>query len=208
MQPHRSDPDATRHRARTPLATALSLITTCLLVLLVLALGVSAWAVRSGQWAAHPVLSGSMQPTLPIGSVAVVERVPTSSLQPGDVITFHEPGDEGRLVTHRIAAIRRQDGRLVYQTKGDANPERDPWQLTLRGASSYRLAADVPYVGYASVWLRRPEIRTWLFRGAALVALWGVVQLFLPIRATRRPRLPARGTPTTLRGAHDPGVDP
>lgn len=62
--------------------------------------------------------SGSMRPTIPIGSAVIVDKSP---VHVGEVITFHRLAD-GALVTHRLIEIK-QDGTLV--TKGDANNAPD-----------------------------------------------------------------------------------
>jgi signal peptidase I len=157
-------------------------LSTLVLLLLVLALGGAAWGVVTGQWRAHSVLSGSMEPRLPVGSVAITERVRTTSLEVGDVITFREPDDPSHLVTHRIVSITEKDGRLRYQTKGDANDSTDPWIVTLRGRDSYRVLADVPWAGFVVTAVRAPSVRPWLLLGAGVVLLVGVLNLFLPQR--------------------------
>lgn len=161
-------------------------LTTLLLLGMLAGIGVAAWGVRSGDWHAHPVLSGSMEPVLPTGSIAIMQEIPTSDLRVGDVITFGEPGKPDHLITHRITSITEKDGRRLYETKGDANRVKDPWQVTLRGDASYRLSKELPYVGYAVAWLRQPDSRRWLHGTAALMGLWAVVQLFLPERTSWR----------------------
>jgi signal peptidase len=163
-----------------------SWLATLVLILIVAALGLGAWGVRTGDWQAHPVLSGSMEPVLPTGSIAIMHKTPTSELRVGDVITFREPAHQEILITHRIVSITDENGRRVYETKGDANGVKDPWEVTLRGEVSYRLHQSVPYVGYAVAWLRQPDSRTWTYGAAALIGLWAVVQLFLPDRTSRR----------------------
>ncbi|WP_454778533.1 signal peptidase I [Georgenia muralis] len=177
----RSGRAAPRPRGLPPaLRTAARRLSTLALVAAVLVVAVSATAVVTGRWQAHPVLSGSMEPDLPVGSIAVVQRVPTADLAVGDVITFRDPGDADELITHRIVSITVLDGERVYETKGDANDDPDPWQVTLRGEDSYRLAAAVPYLGYTVVAVRQPEARSALLVAGAGVVLYALVSLFLP----------------------------
>jgi signal peptidase I len=186
--------------------TAPERLSTLLLVVLVLALGAATWGVLTGQWRAHSVLSGSMEPSLPVGSVAITERVRTSSLEVGDVITFREPDDPAQLVTHRIVSITKEDGRLRYETKGDANDAKDPWKVTLRGHHSYLVIADVPYLGYVVTTVRHPDVRPWLLAGAGVLMLAAVVNVFLPDRPPHRTRRPADPSHTELstRGVEPP----
>lgn len=174
---------------RSPARTAMRRVSTVALLVLIVALGAATWGVVTGQWRAHSVLSGSMEPRLPVGSVAITERVRTSSLMVGDVVTFREPDNAEHLITHRIASITKSDGRLRYETKGDANDSKDPWLVTLRGQYSYRVMAHVPYVGYVVTAARDPGVRPWLLGGAGALLLLAVVNLFRPDRGlhdTRR----------------------
>jgi signal peptidase len=115
--------------------------------LLLLAAGV---AILAGGIAFHiadlhvqTVLTGSMRPTVSPGDLAITQGVPVSSLRAGDVIVFTPPA-ETQFVLHRIAS-REGD---VITTKGDANNVADPWRVTLQGATGYRLAFVVPYLGW------------------------------------------------------------
>ena len=105
------------------------------------------------------VYSGSMVPTLGVGSLAVVKPVAASSIRVGDVITFNDPYVHNRHVTHRIVRIAvKADGTRAYWTKGDANPSRDPWTIALPDKVG-RLSFDIPYAGYGLVYAGTREIR-------------------------------------------------
>jgi signal peptidase len=124
---------------------------------------------------AEPVLSGSMQPTLPVGSLGVIKQVPASEVQRGDVVTFNTPGDEGNLTTHRIVGVEREGPKVLYRTRGDANATDDPWRLTQRGTMG-ELVLDVPYAGYVTRWLALPEVR------AAVVILGSLLAFVIMMR--------------------------
>ena len=118
------------------------------------------------------VYSGSMRPTLGVGSLAVDRVVPASSVRVGDVITFNDPYVKGRLVTHRVAKIVHTDHGLAYRTKGDANATRDPWAIQLNDKVG-SVAFDVPVAGYVLWYAHTREIRALLlivFAGFVLVA--------------------------------------
>jgi len=126
------------------------------------------------------VYSGSMEPTLGVGSLALVERVPSAEVRVGDVLTFADPAQSGRLVTHRVVeTVERREGGLAYRTKGDANTHRDPWAIALPEDAG-RLAFDVPYVGYALWYAKTREART------ALVLFLAGLVLTLLLRAIWR----------------------
>ena len=128
-------------------------VTAFLIVLVAGLIGVGT-IVRTGHLSLDPVLSGSMQPTVHAGDVAVLWEVPTSTLRVGDVITFHPPGDTSAPKMHRIATLTRSDGETWITSKGDANRVADPWgKIGLRGATAYRMVGVVPLIGWVAVWV-------------------------------------------------------
>ena len=117
------------------------------------------------------VYSGSMEPRIPVGALAVTKPVPSRSIEVGDVITFADPYVAHKLVTHRVVRIvKRQNRALAYRTKGDANAVRDPWLVELPNeVGRFKLA--VPYVGYGLVYPRTREARTLVILLIAALAL-------------------------------------
>ncbi|MFJ5955964.1 signal peptidase I [Paenarthrobacter sp. NPDC092416] len=69
--------------------------------------------------------TGSMSPTIPAGSLAVVREIPASEIRIGDVVTVDRPGKLP--ITHRVQSIEPADGPVRTITmKGDANTGADP----------------------------------------------------------------------------------
>lgn len=96
---------------------------------------------------AYTVLTGSMEPGLPPGTLVVVKPTPATDLSAGDVITFQPYSGNPAVVTHRIEGIfyDAQDQMRIY-TKGDANNVADDWVLVpeqVRGRVWY----SVPQLG-------------------------------------------------------------
>jgi signal peptidase len=124
------------------------------------------------------VYSGSMVPTLEVGSVALDRTVPAREVKVGDVITFTDPFVQNRLVTHRVVRIFHTPKGLAYRTKGDANPARDPWTVRLPGRVG-RVSFAVPYAGYALWYLHTREVRSALILVAALLLLtWALRRIW------------------------------
>lgn len=109
------------------------------------------------------VMSGSMEPSIKTGSVAIIETNLTEfkDIKKGDIITFDIGGS---LVTHRAVDITK-DG--VY-TKGDANNAKDPWIVTSDMYYGKELFS-VPYIGYLIVFIRHHIVVTVLVIAAVLL---------------------------------------
>ena len=68
----------------------------------------------------YNVVSGSMEPAIPVGSVVYVARIQPAEVQDGDVIAFRSGMT---VVTHRVVENRFVVGQFI--TKGDANVGED-----------------------------------------------------------------------------------
>lgn len=80
-------------------------------------------AVYSSSIAA--VLSGSMMPEMPIGSLAITEPVTSADIAVGDIIAFNPPWDDPDVfVSHRVIEVVEGEV-LSYRTKGDSNEDPD-----------------------------------------------------------------------------------
>lgn len=73
------------------------------------------------------VLTGSMEPAIPEGSMLLIRKTDPAALAEGDVVSFvsPDPALEGALNTHRIVRIEEENGKLRFFTKGDANMIED-----------------------------------------------------------------------------------
>lgn len=77
------------------------------------------------------VVSDSMAPTFNAGDLIIIRKCDTSTLEKGDIITFHTIiNNEFALNTHRIDEIQEQGGVRSYVTKGDNNLIADVHMIT------------------------------------------------------------------------------
>ncbi|MFD8739326.1 signal peptidase I [Streptomyces sp. NPDC059618] len=166
-----------RHWARRVASALLSLV----VVLFAAGFAFAAYSVKSGSWEASSVLSGSMEPKLPTGSVVIAQREPITSLKVGDVVIFHRPDEPDRQVVHRIVTITPSGQGPVLETKGDANPTKDPWRVSPDGDTAWIVRHDVPYLGYVVTSIRTETgFRVLLGAAAVLIVGGAVVLLWRP----------------------------
>lgn len=72
------------------------------------------------------VLTGSMAPAYPAGTLVIVRPTPPGEVRIGDVMTYQLKSGEPVLVTHRvIEKIYDTNGELSFTTKGDNNDLAD-----------------------------------------------------------------------------------
>ena len=128
------------------------------------------------------VLSGSMEPVLSTGDVVVEEVVRPQEVRVGDVITFTDPSDPNRRITHRVRSVRLDGSRARFTTKGDANDSVEKWE-TDTGGRLGRVVYRVPLVGFAFARLGDPRARLGLVVvPAALLALIELGRIWRPRR--------------------------
>lgn len=75
--------------------------------------------------------TGSMEPTIPAGSAALVREIPADEVRVGDALTVER---EGQLpVTHRVTSVEpgSHSGERVITMQGDANDTPDPYPYTI-----------------------------------------------------------------------------
>lgn len=96
----------------------------------------------------YVVTTGSMHPTIPVGSICLVNRnVPYNDIVIGDIISFSI--GENMLVTHRAIRIDA-DG---ITTKGDANHTEDAARVTEANYAG-KTVWSAPKLGYAVTFLK------------------------------------------------------
>lgn len=128
------------------------------------------------------VLTQSMEPTLPPGTLIVVRPVEPNQVAVGDVVTYQIESGKPDVITHRVVAIAfTPSGTRTFTLKGDNNAvaDADPVkEVQIVG----RLWYSVPVIGYASLWLNGdargvivPVLAGLLFAFAAYMFISGLV---------------------------------
>ena len=99
----------------------------------------------------YDVVSGSMEPTIPVGSMIFVRPVD------GDVIAF---SSNGVVVTHRVVENQRLGKQFI--TKGDANATEDMERIDYEELLG-RVERHIPMMGEFTAHLTTPLGKIYLF---------------------------------------------
>src|SRR5690554_3736000 len=119
----------------------------------------------------YAVVSGSMEPQFPVGSLIYVKSVEPSEVSVGDPITY-VMNESLMVATHRVVG-KSDEGNFI--TKGDANDTVDGSTVHPKNLLGKPLFA-IPYLGYLSVFLASGQGKIVLL-GVLLIL---VFSLFLP----------------------------
>lgn len=90
----------------------------------------------------YAIVSGSMEPTLPVGGLVYAEPFPAEGLVPGDIAVFWRNGD---IIIHRVDENDPEARELV--TRGDANDGIDAHPALYDNVIG-RAMGCVPTIGY------------------------------------------------------------
>lgn len=138
--------------------------------LVVAVLAVAVVVPRLGGATAYTILTGSMRPGMPPGTLVAVRPTPVDLIKAGDVITFQLRSGDPTVATHRVVSVGvALDGKRQFLTKGDANDAPDVHRVLpeqVRGVRWY----SVPYVAYPSLWVGG-NVRQVVVMGAVLVLI-------------------------------------
>ncbi|MEV4687386.1 signal peptidase I [Microbacterium sp. LWH3-1.2] len=127
---------------------AVSLSASILVLLLAVAVAVVGLPVVVGG-SAMTVLTQSMEPGLPHGTLVVIRPTPVDEIRVGDVVTYQISSGEAAVVSHRVVSKTYADGELTFVTKGDNNDSVDPAPVKpvqIRGTLWYSL----PLLGWVN----------------------------------------------------------
>lgn len=148
-----------------PFKVFLWLVTGAAAFLLLLPSGVIALFTAQG-YSCFAVASGSMHPTLPVGSLVVVQEIPFDQMQEGQILTFRAANNPKKTFTHRAVEIDR-DEQLIY-TRGDANEINDPLPTEAKYCAG-KVVYSFPLFGFVFLFVSSPAGPVLL---GLLILLW------------------------------------
>ena len=112
-------------------AVAIVLILASVFVLLNVVLTPAGQVPQVLGYSVFRVMTGSMEPEIPEGSLLLVHKTDPNTLEAGDVISFFSPDPtlEGAVNTHRVVRWEEEAGSRRFYTKGDANGMEDSYPV-------------------------------------------------------------------------------
>lgn len=102
----------------------------------------------------YSVVSGSMEPAVPVGSLIYIREVPPEEVAEGDIIAFYGARDTASIITHRVVENRVVMGQFI--TRGDANPTEDLTPVPYGNLIGQAVRV-IPAAGKAAELLAGPE---------------------------------------------------
>ena len=141
-----------RKRRLTPFGRFLDILGTLIMLVALLAcLGLTVPRFVGIQ--TYVVVTGSMEPSIPVGSLVYAKPVEPETLQVGDVIVFYSTNaasngtaQDGAIpITHRVVENHVDKGEII--TKGDANESVDMFSAAYINVVG-KMLAHVPKLGY------------------------------------------------------------
>jgi len=131
------------------------------------------------------VVSGSMEPTLGVGSVVIDEVISPLEARPGDIVTFKDPV-RSRQLTHRLQKVRAEGDTVYMVTLGDANDVPERWTVQRDGHIG-RVVAHLPKLGYVREWLSSRYARLAALGAVLLLGALMLVDLWRPAKPEPQP---------------------
>lgn len=121
-------------------------IVTLVAILVILISGITKYQIIS-------VATGSMEPNISRGDAVIIRKLTSKEkekLKEGQVIAFVH---DNNVVLHRIIGVEesRMFGSFTIQTKGDANKEEDPYELSSKDIVG-TVNIKIPWIGYPTLW--------------------------------------------------------
>lgn len=100
------------------------------------------------------IATGSMEPELKVGDVAIIKKCNANDIQEGDIIEYKM---EGYTVVHRVKNKVQKKGQYIFTTKGDNNDQedRDPVsEEQLIGKVIFK----IKYIGFPAIFLHNLSV--------------------------------------------------
>ncbi|MCR2047707.1 signal peptidase I [Acetatifactor muris] len=168
-------------RKKSPAAAILRAVS-ILVLLLLLAACLPLTLPRLFGYQIYTVVSGSMEPAIPTGSLVYIREGKPEEAVAGDVIAFYGGAQSGSIITHRVVENRVVMGEIV--TKGDANegPDMNPVPY---GHYLGKVEHSIPEAGKTAAVFTSPAGKSLAGCGVGLAVVLQALASFLENRRRR-----------------------
>ncbi|MCL9969188.1 signal peptidase I [Anoxybacillus kestanbolensis] len=104
-------------------------------------------------WRGHIVLTDSMKPTIPKGSLVITKPIIDQRIENKIIVFYYKPLNT--YVMHRVNEQKYSidENTILIQTKGDANKVKDPISIK-QGDIKGVYVTHVPFVGFVIKWIK------------------------------------------------------
>ena len=162
---------------------AISIISDAVIIVL-LVLVIAFAGVRLAGLTPYAVLSGSMEPLYPVGSLIYVHDVDPATIQPGDSVTFEK--GEGVVATHQAYEVDVEAQQIrtqgIANINSDGSVMKDAEPVSFSSVIGVPVAC-VPLLGYVNAFVTSTV-------GTFIVIAGAVIAIALSVYAGREPRKP------------------
>ena len=101
------------------------------------------------------IATGSMEPELYVGDVAVIKKCNANDVEEGDIIEYQM---EGYTVIHRIKSKTQKNGKFTFVTKGDNNNTEDSEPVSEEQLIG-KVIFKVRFLGLPAIWLHNLSVQ-------------------------------------------------
>ncbi len=101
------------------------------------------------------IATGSMEPELYVGDVAVIKKCKANDVEEGDIIEYQM---EGYTVIHRIKSKTQKNGQFTFITKGDNNNTEDSEPVSEEQLIG-KVIFKVRFLGFPAIWLHNLSVQ-------------------------------------------------
>lgn len=84
--------------------------------------------INLGGYSIYTIITESMVPKYKVYDMVIAKKVNTEEIKEGDIVVYKGEKDDfaGKIVTHEVIKIDKENGKTYFHTKGLANAVEDP----------------------------------------------------------------------------------
>lgn len=111
--------------------------------------------------ASYTITGRSMEPTLRLGTLIVVQPVDPADIELGDIITYQLHSGQAAVATHRVVGFEFGAGDRRFITQGDNNDNVRDAEAVRPEQLKGRYWYGIPLIGWVN-WVLTGSVRAWV----------------------------------------------